>query len=190
MSRLVFVRHGESVANATRTMGGHGDAHLTERGEEQARSLQSTLGGQTFDRVVSSDLARAKRTAQLGWPHDTPALEPYSALRERSIGDWEGLSIDELRADGRASVLLRWDEGPPGGESLRALALRVLSWFELHDDGSRMLVVVHGGVIRCLVGIIDDVPTDQIGRIRIDNVQVEPRDVDPTQWGRWRTTLA
>lgn len=190
MSRLLLVRHGETIANASRIVGGHGDADLTPRGEDQARMLHGRLVGHTFDRVVSSDLRRAVRTAQLGWPYDVPPLESHAALRERHVGEWEGTSIDDLRADGRAATLVTWNEAPPGGESLRMLAHRVVDWFATHDDGSRMLAVVHGGVIRCLVGLIDGLPTDQIGTMRIENTQIEGRDVDPTSWARWRSTLS
>ncbi|MEL6908359.1 MAG: histidine phosphatase family protein, partial [Planctomycetota bacterium] len=184
MSRLTLVRHGESEANAARRIGGDADADLTPRGEAQARSLRATLSDLAIDRRVSSDLRRAVRTAELGWPHPLPALETHAGLRERTIGDWEGRSLDALRADGRANTLLRWDGSPPGGESLHALARRVLQWFVDHDDGSRMLVVVHGGVVRVLVGLLDGVPTDRIGGLRIANVQVEQRSVEPSRWRR------
>lgn len=190
MSRLTFVRHGESEANAARRIGGDADADLTRRGEAQARSLQETLAGLAIDRRVSSDLRRAVRTAELGWPSPFPALEIHAGLRERTLGDWEGRPLDALRDDGRANTLLRWDGTPPGGESLRALARRVLRWFADHDDGSRMLIVVHGGVVRVLVGLLDGVPTDQIGGLRVANAQVEQRSVAPAEWGRLLKRIA
>jgi len=193
VSRLVLVRHGESEANAARRIGGDRDADLTPRGVDQAYALRPRLAARgRFDRLVSSDLRRAVRTAEIatGDLRPRPPLERHAALRERTLGDWEGLSLDRLRADGRADTLLGWDVGPPGGESLCALARRVLGWLVDHDDGARVLLVTHGGVIRCLLGLLDGVPPDRIGAIRIANAQVEARDVSPRRWARLLASVA
>ncbi|MEN0062827.1 MAG: histidine phosphatase family protein [Myxococcota bacterium] len=189
MSRLAFVRHGQSLANARRVHAGQSDDDLSPLGIIQARRLAATLEGWTIDRLVSSDLKRAVHTAQLAWPHATPRLETYAALRERDIGEWEGIARDSPIKGRHPNRLLTWDEGPPGGESLHQLATRVMKWFIEHDDGSRMLIVVHGGVIRCILGLLDDLPYEHIGALKIANVQVERRDVSPERWSQLATRL-
>ena len=182
MRPVWFVRHGESTANASRTIAGHLDADLTPRGAAQARALRSWMAEAAPERVCASDLRRAYRTAQLAWPHEhDPHIERYPELRERHVGDWEGAGDDVIGAAGM-SVLLTWDGVPPRGESQAMLAHRVISWLAEHDDGRPTAFFVHGGLIRCVVGLLDDTPTHAIGRWRVKNTEVVRREVPPDRW--------
>jgi broad specificity phosphatase PhoE len=187
MGRWWFVRHGESTANAEGWLAGHHDAPLTARGVAQAEALQPSLASLSPQRVLSSDLQRAWRTAELAWGAREPAIEQVEALRERHLGDWEQRTRASLRARGEMPVLLTWDEGPPDGESQLALSRRVLTWLAGHDDGRDTLLFAHGGLIRCVVGLLDDTPRGAIGRHRVDNTQVIERQVAR---GTWRLLLA
>ena len=179
-----FVRHGESIANAEGWVAGHVDAHLTSAGVAQAEALRPRLEGLAPGRVVASDLTRALRTAELAWGRRAPAVEAHGALRERHLGDWERASIDALRADGRMGVLYSWGGAPPAGESQRMLARRVLRWLAAHDDGTDTLLFVHGGLIRCVVGLVDGTPPERIGLWKVKNTEWVQRTLPQGHWAR------
>ena len=184
MARPVwFIRHGESVANAGRYLAGHLDVDLTARGVEQATALRAALADARPERLLASDLRRAWRTAELAWPHSQPPLERHEALRERDVGDWESIPLDELGASVR-QALITWNGRPPNGESQAMLATRVLRWLAAHDDGRPTMLFVHGGLIRCIVGLLDGTPLHEIGTWKVRNTEVAVRDVPADRWGQ------
>ena len=185
MARWTFVRHGESTANAGGTIAGHTDVPLTPRGEAQARALTERLGRCRFDRVLVSDLQRARRTLALALPQAEPQV--LVGLRERTLGDWETRSRDEVRAHGGFDTLLAWNGRPPGGESLDDLRQRVLTTLAEHEDGVDTLVVCHGGVMRVVLGALDDLGAAEAARLRYANCAVEERDVPIGTWARLLT---
>jgi len=187
VARFWFVRHGESVANAEGWLAGHTDAPLTPTGRDQAVALRTRMTALHPQRVWSSDLARAVDTARLAWTEATPRLEIHPVLRERTVGAWETLPRDELRARGGFDSLLTWRERPPGGESQRDLAQRVLAGLATLDDGSDTLLFVHGGLIRVIVGLLDDTPVETIGRWNVRNTEIVERDV---RRGHWQSLLS
>lgn len=187
----LFLRHGESTANAARRLSGWEDVALTPLGEEQAREAGKPLARWPLSRVLSSDLQRAHRTAELSletWeshrstPH--PPIERASDLRERNLGVFQGQELDALRESGQVSLLLGWETRPPGGESHRDLAVRALPYLAHLDpvDGPTLLVA-HGGLLRTLIGLLDDQPLEEIGRHRIANAVVIERELEPGRWG-------
>ncbi len=177
-----FVRHGQSTANAEGWMAGHADAPLTAEGIAQAKALEPILRDATPGRVVSSDLVRARHTAELAWGTRAPSLEIHPELRERHLGAWERERLDALRSDGRIRTLYSWGGVPPGGESQRMLSQRVLRWLAAHDDGIETMLFVHGGLIRCVIGLADGAAPDQIGLWKVKNTEWVQRTL-PT--GRW-----
>ncbi|MCB9684749.1 MAG: histidine phosphatase family protein [Alphaproteobacteria bacterium] len=185
MPRFWFVRHGESVANAEGWLAGHRDVPLTARGEEQARALAPQLRALTPDRVVASDLQRAWRTGALAWNHRLPPVSRIPELRERHVGRWEGVPIGQLAEAGAMSVLTSWEGAPPEGESQEVLSVRVLAWLAANDDQDT-LIFAHGGVIRCVVGLLDREPTERIGYGKVGNTEVITRDVAPGTFARLR----
>jgi broad specificity phosphatase PhoE len=159
---LLLIRHAQSVWNADGRWQGWADPPLSAGGERQTRLSAARLrDGQPFHVVVSSDLARARRTAQLiadvlqvAGPH---WIEP--GLREYNVGEWSGYTVQQIesrwpgetaRFAGDASF------APPGGESrthfdarVVAAGARVATRATAGGLG-RMLVVAHGGVVRAL----------------------------------------
>lgn len=154
MSRLLLLRHGQSTWNADGRWQGWADPPLSPLGEAQARAAAERLADAGLAAVVSSDLQRARRTAELIAEHlglEVLAVEPD--LRERNIGDWSGLTTTEIE-QGWPGWLAGWRAGdldrPPNGESREEIAARVLAVLErlAHEGGGRtVLVVTHGGVI-------------------------------------------
>jgi probable phosphoglycerate mutase len=147
--RLLIVRHGESTWNAEERLQGQLDPPLSERGREQARALGGALDLSGFppERVLCSDLARARETAELLGVRPG-RYEPR--WREIDIGAWGGRSAAEV--DAEVDGLTNWRGGPvtaPDGEPWTAFAQRVGSAVdELDAAGGSWLVVSHGGCVR------------------------------------------
>lgn len=147
---LLMVRHGQSTWNALGRWQGHADPPLSELGTRQAIAAAESVPA-NFDIVISSDLRRAARTAELATGSDFLQIP---AFRERSAGEWEGLT--------RAELTERWPDWeqtgwrPEGFETDVDVLERVLPALSaLVGDGgtdrtSRILIVTHGGVIRAL----------------------------------------
>lgn len=151
MKRLLLVRHGESEWNAVRRLQGQADIGLSPKGEAQALALAPTIAKLAPDRVVTSDLRRARRTAELlGYPDATSD----AALREVEVGDWTGLDIARLMSD-HPEPYREWRAGtfaPPGGEVWTDFSDRtVAATRAAFETADRLLVVCHGGVVRALL---------------------------------------
>ncbi len=156
-SDMVLVRHGESSWNARRLVQGQNDeARLTDQGREQALRAAEHLRAQQCDRIVASDLARTRETAQI--IADQLGLDiVYDAdLRERSYGVLEGGSLDAVTpviVGVAGGVVVDENAKAEGGESLRELrdrAGRFVRASKQRWPHERLLVVTHGGTIRAL----------------------------------------
>lgn len=154
---LLLVRHGQSEWNATGRWQGQADPPLSPLGEEQAREAARQLAAMGFTAVVSSDLVRARRTADILAEAAGLAVEVDPDLREIDVGDWQGLTRAEIDA-GWPGALADWSAGrsdaPPGGESRfhlvdrgRAALARAAA---AASAGDRVLLVSHGALIRHL----------------------------------------
>jgi probable phosphoglycerate mutase len=148
--RLILVRHGESTWNAEERLQGQLDPPLSERGREQSLALVGMLDGVPDERVVCSDLGRARQTAEL------LGLRPArfdSRWREIDVGSWGGRVAAEVDALG--PELTNWRGGPRkavDGESWDDFFARVAEAVdELVAAGGPWMVVCHGGCIRVAV---------------------------------------
>ena len=156
-TRVFAIRHGETAWNAEMRMQGQLDVPLNEVGLWQAGRMAAALSDETFDAVYSSDLARARQTAEpLAAAHRLPVLED-AGLRERCFGVFQGLTFDEVAArwpDGSR----RWRErepdfAPEGAESLVLFSERcvgAVARLAAAHPGRTIAVVAHGGVMDCL----------------------------------------
>jgi len=152
VTTLILVRHGETDWNAEHRWQGHSDTRLNAAGREQARRLAEEL--ERVDAVYSSDLARARETAEILAVRIGLEVRLDPRLRERGFGAWEGLTTDEI-ASSFPDEQRRWRAGIGAGardaEPFEAFAARVGSF--VADVGPRhvdeeVLVVAHGGTIR------------------------------------------
>ncbi len=155
MTDLLIVRHGETDWNAELRFQGHADRPLNETGRAQARALADELSDVAADAIYSSDLIRARETAEILSERLGLPVTAWRELREIDVGDWEGLTREEIDArfpDG----YLAWRSGEPGwsgGETYDELGARVLSALERiarSHPGGRVVVVGHGGTIRTI----------------------------------------
>lgn len=158
MTRICFVRHGETDWNVEMRLQGQTDRPLNPVGAEQARGLGLFFRGAAIDALYSSDLLRARQTAQpisnaLGLP-----IINSVGLRERHFGRCEGLTIEEIREmypDDALAIKSRDPDyaAPGGGESRRQHQMRVegfvMQLAGLHPLQS-IVVVTHGGVLDVL----------------------------------------
>jgi 2,3-bisphosphoglycerate-dependent phosphoglycerate mutase len=173
---LVLTRHGQSDWNRKNLFTGWKDPDLTELGVEEAiaggRRLKAA--GIAFDVAFTSILARAQKTcalilAELGQQELTTHRD--AALNERDYGDLAGLDKDDARRRWGEEQVHIWrrsyDVPPPGGESLRDTAARVLPYY-VHRilpavlSGKRTLVAAHGNSLRALIMAMEGLTPDEI----------------------------
>lgn len=166
---------------------------LTPAGVAQARAAGRMLASRQISRVLVSDLQRAQDTARFAvdaWVEATGGAEPDwlvdPALRERNLGEWQGLRVSDLRLDGRIEHILHWHNRPPGGESLAELMDRVLPALQAGADGQATLVVAHGGVLRGVVGLLDGLSQAEAARLRVENAVPMHRVVHTATWWQLR----
>ena len=155
MTTLLLARHGETDWNRDGRWQGHSNTSLNARGKEQAQALADELT-EEIDVVYSSDLARARETAEIVADRLGLDIRLDPRLRERSFGSWEGLTgpeIEERDAEG----LARWraGEGPGASdaEPFDAFAERMGRFLEdvlQRHPGESVLVIAHGGSIRVI----------------------------------------
>jgi 2,3-bisphosphoglycerate-dependent phosphoglycerate mutase len=173
---LVLTRHGQSEWNLKNLFTGWKDVDLTEVGVAEAKAAGRKLKSQgiTFDVGFTSDLKRAQRTMtlmleEMGQP-GIPVIKNV-ALNERDYGDLSGLNKDDARERWGAEKVHIWrrsyDVPPPGGESLRDTAARVLPYYiqEILPRvlrGQRVLVTAHGNSLRALVMVLDRLSPKEI----------------------------
>lgn len=173
---LVLVRHGESEWNRRNLFTGWQDPDLTEKGVIEARVAGRLLKHENllFDLAFTSKLKRAVHSLDIMLAElDQPNLEVHcdEALNERNYGDLSGLNKDEARDRWGEEKVLEWrrsyDVRPPGGESLKDTAERVLPyyqdkiWPEL-EAGKTVLVMAHGNSLRALIMNLEGLSGEEI----------------------------
>jgi 2,3-bisphosphoglycerate-dependent phosphoglycerate mutase len=178
---LVLVRHGQSEWNLKNLFTGWKDPGLTEQGVAEAKAAGISLRklGLSFDVAFTSVLSRAQKTLTLMLDEiGQPKLETFkdAALNERDYGDLSGLNKDDARKRWGAEQVHIWrrsyDVAPPGGESLKDTAARVLPYYLEYIlprvmSGRRVLVSAHGNSLRALVMVLDHLDTKSILSLEI-----------------------
>ena len=178
---LVLVRHGQSEWNKLNLFTGWKDVGLTEEGVAEARSAGRMLKGEghRFDIAFTSALARAQRTLDLileELGQDGLEIIRDQALNERDYGDLVGLNKDEAREKWGSEQVHIWrrsfDTPPPGGESLKDTAERVLPYFRENIlpevlAGKNVIVSAHGNSLRALVMVLDKLGQDEITQLNL-----------------------
>lgn len=156
-TKLIFIRHGQSIGNATHTLLGHTDLDLSELGFAQARATAEHLKNEKIDAVYSSDLKRAMSTAE---PHAALrglTVNPDKQLREVYLGEWENMTVDEvIERYGESTYKIDWIENFgtfvfPSGESVWEAGERFKKETrKLAEEnlGKTLLMVAHAAVIR------------------------------------------
>ena len=181
MSRLVLVRHGQSEWNEKNLFTGWRDPGLTQQGigEAKAAGIALKAGGMRFDLAFTSNLQRAQKTLSLLLAEQGQtdlAVTRNEALNERDYGDLAGLNKDDAREKWGAEQVHIWrrsfDTPPPGGESLKDTAARVVPYYEaeilpLIRAGKDILIAAHGNSLRALVMRLEGLSPAQILDVNI-----------------------
>lgn len=157
VTRLCLVRHGETDWNAGKRLQGQTDVALSTAGHAQARATGNALQDEGFAAIYSSDLARARQTAEAmaHLAHLPLQLDP--GLRERHYGIFQGLTYEEAEqrhpADYARHKARDPHFAPAGGESLLDFAARLYAAFDAivrRHPGQSVAVFTHGGVLDIL----------------------------------------
>jgi probable phosphoglycerate mutase len=156
-TRFGLIRHAETVWNRERRVQGQLDSPLTTAGEQSAGRWGRRLAAFRWDRLLISDAGRAADTARRINAYLKLPTHEDARLRELDWGRWTAKTISQIRLEEPREVSRQeaagWDFRPPGGESRReqlerareALRAAACRW-----PGESILVVAHGGVIKCL----------------------------------------
>jgi 2,3-bisphosphoglycerate-dependent phosphoglycerate mutase len=175
-TNIFLLRHAQSQANMLNIVQGRGLLiPLTEKGAEQARNVAEASKNLMFDRIFTSTALRAVHTAAaIRRYHPLIPYEEIFALNERSKGNAEGMSKDNFTKR-YPEIIEQWsrevDARPDGGENFFDVEARVIPVLERHlieYAGKNLLYVIHGNVIRAIIGYILDVPYGRRVRIQQD----------------------
>jgi 2,3-bisphosphoglycerate-dependent phosphoglycerate mutase len=200
---LVLVRHGQSEWNLKNLFTGWRDVDLTENGVDEARAAGRRLKAQglRFDVAFTSALLRAQRSLDLVLEEmgqkNIPVIKDQ-ALNERDYGDLSGLNKDDARKKWGEEQVHVWrrsyDVAPPGGESLKDTAARVLPYY-IQDilprvlRGDNVIVAAHGNSLRALIMVLEHLSPKEIVvreiatgvpliyRLNADSTVAEKRDL-------------
>ena len=179
MARLVLLRHGESQWNLENRFTGWVDVPLSPRGIQEAQHAGEKLRSFRFDRAFTSVLSRANETLRLVLESISQSgipIETDKALNERMYGELQGLNKAETaKKYGEQQVKIwrrSYDVRPPGGESLKDTAERVLPYYERTIKphllkGDTILVAAHGNSLRALIMELEQLSREQVLELNI-----------------------
>jgi glucosyl-3-phosphoglycerate phosphatase len=168
--RLLIWRHGRTEWNATGRMQGQSDVALDETGIRQAHEAAPLLAAEQPDAIVSSDLTRARVTAEAlaGLLRLPVALD--KRLRETYFGPWQGMTSEEIAA-AYPHEFAAWTRGEhfsiAGAEKHAEVATRMVAGIEdaLDATDGTLVVVTHGAAARRAVGALLGWPDEVVGKL-------------------------
>ena len=157
-TRIIAIRHGETAWNVDTRIQGHLDIPLNDTGLWQARQLARALADEPVAAIYTSDLQRARATAQAVADTTGAPLTPEPDLRERSFGHFQGRTFAQIEAE-LPDQAMRWRKRDPefipggGGESLTMLRSRIehtVNELASQHPNEQIVLVAHGGVLDVL----------------------------------------
>lgn len=187
--RLYLIRHGEVEDAVAGKLLGFTDPGLSNQGVEQARRLAENLATTQLSAIYSSDLLRARQTADAIAERRRMKVQPHAALREINMGEWEGRTVASVHAEAPERVEHLFTDPVsfqyPGGESFANFTARVQGALEqlrvTHQSGE-IAIVAHGGVCRTIIGNVLGMPMRNWLRLAQDHGRlnvIEWYDVNP-----------
>jgi 2,3-bisphosphoglycerate-dependent phosphoglycerate mutase len=179
MSKLIILRHGQSQWNLENRFTGWVDVPLSAKGEAEATAAGDKIKGFEFDEAYTSVLKRAQNTLSLAMKqagHREIPVTKNEALNERKYGDLQGLDKADTAAkygDEQVHIWRRsFDIAPPGGESLKDTAARVIPYFKKEIEpklkaGKNIIIAAHGNSLRALVMHLEKMAPEEILKFEI-----------------------
>lgn len=174
---LYLVRHGETEWNEKKLIQGITNIPLNKKGERQAKELAEKLTHVKFDAIFSSDLIRAKRTAEIITLEKKLAIKTTKALRERYYGDYEGKSFTKYNQE-ITSILKSYStvankksiKEPESNEEMMNRLIPFLRELAVGYVGKTVLLLSHGGIMRSFLihlgfGTHETLPSGSIGNM-------------------------
>ncbi|MBC8014667.1 MAG: alpha-ribazole phosphatase [Sporomusaceae bacterium] len=179
MTKVILVRHGQTLWNLEMKYQGHCDVALTEKGVEQAMLVAQRLADENISAVYASDLCRALKTAEcIAEPHNL-LVTSIPGLREINFGEWEGLTFEGINSqwsDTMSALFTHPDDAQiPGGETFREVKERATLALEklvAEHPNQTIVVVSHGGTIRTLLCSVLNIHLNHLWNIKQDNTAV------------------
>lgn len=157
MCTLYIVRHGQTDWNISKTIQGQLDIPLNLTGEKEAHDLRVALNSIHFDAFFSSDLIRAKKTAEILNIDRKLAIETTNALRERLFGTYQGKPMDKTH-EKLYELLEKYKDHPhiiesqvESNEHMVSRAITFIREISVAYGGKTVLLVSHGGLMRTLL---------------------------------------
>ena len=185
MTRIFLIRHGETEWNASGRLQGTSNVQLSMVGLHQARLLAKHAPFNSADAIYSSDLIRARTTAEILAARFKLKVQVLPELRETSFGDWEGQAIKTLAEEancGFESFFIDPENcHPPNGETFVDCQIRmvnVLRKIIAKHEGCRVIVVSHGAAIRLLLCAALGMPIKKMWAISQFNMALNVLRVD------------
>lgn len=179
MTRLMIIRHGQTLWNLERKYQGHSDIALSDKGIKQAEAVAARLATEKIDAVYASDLSRACKTAEYIADKHNLKVNVMPELREIKFGEWEGLTYDQISARWPGMLGKLWttpDELEiPGGESfyqLKERAYAAIKKIVKEHPEQTVVVVAHGGTIGTILCAMLDIHLNHVWSIKQDNTAV------------------
>lgn len=175
---IILIRHGETEWNKVRKYQGHMDIELNDWGRQQAGEAAKELANLDIDYFASSDLKRARETAEIIASFHNNNIKEFKELREMNFGEWEGKVFKEIKND-YPEDFQKWIEdpikfSPPAGETLKEFQDRVLEGFNtiLENGFDRNAIVTHGGVIMVFLATILEMPLINYRKFEVANTGI------------------
>jgi probable phosphoglycerate mutase len=188
-TKLVVIRHGETVWNKEGRQQGHLDSNLSDLGKLQAQAIASALARVTFHALYSSDLGRAFETAKIIANHSNLQITVDSRLRERNLGISQGLTIQEFKLkypeEYRNFVSRDIDYIIPEGESIRQRFERSIACaveLAFQHTGQRILLVTHGGILDSLFRKSLNLPLTEERTFSLYNASINEFSISNNSW--------
>jgi 2,3-bisphosphoglycerate-dependent phosphoglycerate mutase len=176
---LVIVRHGQSEWNALNKFTGWVDVDLAPKGISEAKAAGNLLNGRKFDEAFTSALMRAQKTLRYileGANQTDIKVSKDERLNERMYGELQGMDKDEARKEFGENQVHIWrrsfDTPPPGGESLKGTADRVIPYYisdiePLLKAGKDLIIAAHGNSLRALIMHLENLSREEILKIEV-----------------------
>lgn len=185
MTEMWLVRHGQTDWNLAGIYQGQTDIPLNSTGIEQARKLALSLSDTHFDAIYSSDLVRARKTAEIIAEHVHLPIKTDPRLREIRQGIWEGMTIENVKKTYAPDFRRSEDDltipHNPSAESLAEVITRmvdVANEIHNHHNGHRVLLASHGLAVAVLYLAANSMPIREVFRYIPDNSQPLVINVD------------
>ena len=193
LTTVILVRHGETDWNLEGRLQGHGNSSLSDLGKRQSEALADRLLKLNIDAVYSSDLQRAVDTVTPYLKRSGKAVTTTEALREKSYGDWEGMSRCELEAAypdlwNRYHTQREIHTPVPGGETWHDVEARTVGFVRsvVADQGvgRAVLMIGHGGALRPIILHALHAPLASLTHFSVDNASLTEIHFKPPDDGR------